>query len=294
MKAVLKWAGYGLAGVVGLAAVVAIGGFAASEVIVRAPPAKPALATVAATGAEAVARGHRIALVQGCADCHGAGLQGRMFDDIPNVVTLYAPNLTLAVEKQSDVDLDRAIRHGVAADGRPLWVMPSSTFAHLTDAETADLIAYLRTLPPQGAPQPRLKLKTLGRIGVLLGKFKSEPAVIAAHANPALPDLGPRYAAGRQVARACVECHGPALRGGDGVLKTPDLTLAAAYDDEDFQRLMRTGVAAGGRQVGLMSVTARTRFAHFTPAEVSDLHAYLKARAAQEIANAGTTALPKS
>jgi len=291
MRRILKWAAYGLGGVIGLAATAAVAGLAASEVVLRLPAAKPAIATVASSGPDAVARGRRIAVVQGCTDCHGANLQGRMFDDLPGIVKLYAPNLTLVAAKQSDVNLDRAIRHGVGSDGRALWVMPSSTFAHLTDAETADLIAYLHSLPEQGPAQPRVQVGPIGRIGVLIGQFKSEPAIIKAHENPALPDLGPQYAAGRQVARACVECHGPALKGSDAVIKTPDLTIAAAYDPEDFQRLLHTGVAAGGRQVGLMSASSRIRFASLTSTEVADLHAYLKARAAHEIATAGTTSL---
>ena len=294
MNRMLKWAGYGLAGVAATAVVVAGGAMAASQVMFRGPVVKPAVRMAAATDAQAAARGYRIATVHGCVDCHGGNLQGRMFDDIPHVARLYAPNLTLAVAKQSDADLDRAIRHGVRADGRPLWVMPSSTFAHLTDGETADLIAYLRTLRPAGAPQPQSQLGPVGRIGILIGQFKSEPTIIRAHENPALPDLGPQYAKGRDVARACVECHGPALKGGDGVLKTPDLTVAAAYDLPDFECLLRTGVAAGGREVGLMSASSRIRFGALTSDEITALHEYLKARAASVVAAAETKPLPKS
>lgn len=42
---------------------------------------------------------------------------------------------------------------------------------------------------------------------------------------------------------------------------------------------MRTGVAVGSREVGLMSDVARSRFRHFTDAEIRALHAFLKARA---------------
>jgi len=293
MNRMLKWAGYGLAGVAATVVVVAGGALAASQVMLRAPVTKPAVRMAAATDAQAAARGRRIAIVHGCVDCHGANLQGRMFDDIPNVVRLYGPNLTLAVAKQSDADLDGAIRHGVAADGRPLWVMPSSTFAHLTDGETADLIAYLRTLKPAGPPQPQSQVGPVGRIGILIGQFKSEPAIIRAHENPALPDLGPQYAKGRDVARACVECHGPALKGG-GPAKAPDLTVAAAYDLPDFERLLRTGVAAGGREVGLMSASSRIRFGALTSDEITALHEYLKARAASVVSAGETKPLPKS
>ena len=40
-----------------------------------------------------------------------------------------------------------------------------------------------------------------------------------------------------------------------------------------------------------MSASSRIRFATLTSTEVADLHAYLKARAAHEIATAGATSL---
>jgi mono/diheme cytochrome c family protein len=171
--------------------------------------------------------------------------------------------------------------------------MPSSAFAHLTDAETADLVAYLKSLGPAGRRQPHVKVGPVGRLGILAGKFRSEAAMIRAHENPPLPDLGPQFAQGRSLARACVECHGPALKGSSDLLKTPDLMIAAAYEPEDFAKLMKTGIAAGGRQVGLMSAAARIRFQAFTPQEVSALYAYLKERADRQIADASAATLPR-
>jgi mono/diheme cytochrome c family protein len=292
MKRILTWAGYGLAGLAVFAVFLAAGVFAASEVMIRWPQAKPQVRTAASTDPGAVARGHRVAVVQGCTDCHGANLQGQMVDDIPNIIRLIAPNLTLTTPRQTDADLDRAIRHGVASDGRPLWVMPSSTFAHLTDQEAADLIAYLRAFKPAGAPQPRLEVRAIGRLGVLLGQFKSEPATIKTRGNPALPDYGPQYAEGRRLARACVECHGAALKGG-GILKSPDLSIAASYDLEDFARLLRTGKAAGDRELGVMSASSRIRFQALSDGEIAALHEYLKARVNRVTASAETSTLPK-
>lgn len=284
MSRLWKWAAWAAAGVGGLAAVVVLGGFAASEVLLRAPPGHVEGRSLAAVAGDAD-RGRAVARRYGCFDCHAANLQGRLFDDIPGVVVAYAPNLTLVAAGHSDVDLERAIRHGVGADGRPLWIMPSAAFSHLTDQETADLIALIRAEPAGGEVQPRFKLRPMARVGALLGLFKSEPAVIAAHANPELPDFGPATSEGRDLARACVECHGQSLGGvAGGPLVTPDLTIAAAYDPEDFRRLMRTGVAAGGREVGLMTAVARNRFSDMSDAEAAALQAYLKARADHKIA----------
>lgn len=288
MRRVLRFAGLGLAGVAGVAVLAVGGAFAASEAMIRWPVAKPQVQTVAATDPGAVARGRKVAIVNGCHDCHGKNLEGRLFHD-DAMLKAWGPNLTLLSDR-SDADLDRAIRHGVGADGRRLWVMPSNAFALLNDQESADLIAYMRTFKRQGVKQPRFELSPMARAGVLLGKFQSEPAAIAANANLRLADAGPEHVQGRELARACVECHGPELKGG-GFLNSPDLTMVGSYDREDFERLLRTGIAAGDRKLGLMSGAAPGRFNAWSSQEIGALHGYLKARASRVVAEAET--LPK-
>ena len=273
-----RWIARGLIGL-GIVAVVAVAGlYGASEAMIRWPQAKAPVHLAAARDPGAVARGAHVAKVFGCHDCHGADLTGRMFFDEMPLARVAGPNLSRLMVHQSDEDLARAIRTGVAADGRSLWIMPSDAFANLTDAETADLIAYLRTFPAKGQPQPAKAVGPVGRIGVLLGQFRSSAANLKAQAGAGLPDLGPQYAQGRSLARACVECHGPDLKGS-AMVKSPDLTIAGAYDPGDFERLMRTGIAAGNRKLGLMSETAPTRFPAFSHEEVMALHAYLRERA---------------
>jgi mono/diheme cytochrome c family protein len=277
MKRVLRWIGLGLAAVATVVVFVALGALAASEAMIRWPYAKPPVVMAAATDPGAVARGRRLATIAGCHDCHGADLSGKLFHDEPAVVRAWAPNLTLAVAHQSDAELDRAIRHGVAADGRTLWIMPSDAFAQLTDAEAADLLAYLRTFEPTGAKQPRIKVGPVGRLGILLGKFDSAPGALLKNGKRTPVDLGPRYAQGRTLSRACAECHGADLKGG--AVGAPDLTIAGAYEPEAFEKLLRTGIAAGDRKLGLMSEIAPARFNALSHEEIGALHAYLKARA---------------
>lgn len=283
MNRMLKWAGYGLAGVVGACALAVGGAFAVSEAIVRWPVEKPQVTLVASSDPGAVARGRKVATLNGCHDCHGKNLEGLLFHDEMPIIRAWGPNLSRALAEQSDADFDRAVRHGVAADGRRLWLMPSSAFAHLTDQEMADLMAYLRTYKPTGETQPRFQLGAVGRLGVLLGKFKSEPDAIEATGGLKLEDLGPQHAVGRQVARACVECHGQTLEGA-AFLKSPDLDMVASYDPADFEKLLRTGVAAGDRKLGLMSAVAPARFNALSSQEIAAMHAYLKARAARNFA----------
>jgi mono/diheme cytochrome c family protein len=156
--------------------------------------------------------------------------------------------------------------------------MPSEAFSRLSDAETGDLIAYLRTFPEKGVPQHAKQLGPVGRIGVLLGKFRSAPQILKDSQGAGPRDLGPQFAQGRTLARACMECHGLDLKGSKAV-NAPDLAIAGAYDLGDFEKLLRTGIAAGDRKLGLMSATAPGRFNAFSHQEIAALHAYLRARA---------------
>lgn len=289
MKRVLKWAGYGLAGVAALLLALVGGAFAVSEAMIWWPADKPEVRLVAASDAGAVERGQRVAKLNGCHDCHGGKLEGQLFHDEMPLVRAWGPNLSRLIANQTDADLDRAIRHGVGADGRRLWIMPSSAFAHLTDQEASDLLAYLRTFPPTGEVQPRFKVGPVGRIGVLLGKMKSEPDLLRANGQGLkLVDLGPEHAQGRDLARTCIECHGQRLEGNP-MLKSPDLDMVASYEPEDFERLLHTGVAAGDRKVGLMTMVAPARFGDLTSEQIRALQAYLKARADRRIAQNDVT-----
>jgi cytochrome c553 len=289
MKRLLKWAGLGLAGIVALLLVVIGGALAVSEAMIRWPAEKPTVRLVAASDPGAVERGRRVAKLNGCHDCHGKNLEGQLFHDEMPIIRAWGPNLSMMMARQTDAELDRAIRHGVAADGRRLWIMPSSAFAHLTDQEAADLLAYLRTYKPSGKKQPRLQVGPVGRVGVLLGQFKSEPDILKAQgAGLKLVDLGPEHAQGRELARTCIECHGQQLRGSK-MLKSPNLDMVASYDPADFERLLHTGVAAGERKVGLMTLVAPARFSDLTSEEIGALQGYLKARAERQIASADVT-----
>ena len=83
-------------------------------------------------------------------------------------------------------------------------------------------------------------------------------------------------ARGQYLARiACSECHGLTFGGGlEG--KAPPLLIAAAYPDDAFRHLLRTGEALGKRDLYLMDDVARHRFAQFSDDEVSALHTYFR------------------
>lgn len=277
MKRLGLWAVRGVMVLVGLILVALIAVYGLSEISLRKHWPKAPNSMAASTDVGAAARGERIATIYGCHDCHGPDLTGRTFVDEMPVARVTGANVALAMAHQSDGDLARAIRQGVAADGRGLWVMPSDSFAALTDAETADLIAHLRTIKSAGTPKKTIVAGPFIRVGILMGQLKSAPQALADGA-PTLFDGGPGVAQGRLLVRACMECHGRDLKGAKDV-GSPDLKVAASYDIAHFSRLLRTGVAANDKKLGLMSEVAPGRFNAFSDEEIAALHAYLKARA---------------
>jgi len=268
-------------GVVVLAIIAWVVLWAWSEALVARTYTAHAETLRAASSPEHVIVGKRLAAVFGCPGCHGPGLQGKLFVDEANVARVYAPNLTLAAQRQSDAQLARSIRQGVRPDGRALFAMPSEMYVHLRDDELAAVLAYLRSLPVGGTATPPIEWGMLGRAALVAGEL--EPAtVLVAKARIKRPPEIAELARGRHAAlTACSECHGPDLTGLPGPFGspgTPDLAIAASYDIDAFRRLMRTGIARGDRELGLMSEVARSRFSQLTDDEVDALHAYLKAR----------------
>lgn len=226
--------------------------------------------------------GPRQLRVLACMECHGEGLRGNIVIDDPSLARLYAPNLTLVAASATDQQLARAIRQGIAVDGRPLALMPSPQYSRLSDSEVAALIAAIRALPRGGEPSPPPRLGPLGTIGLALGQFHTAPQLVQSDAGKLPVDLGPQFERGRAlVVVNCAECHGPTLEGTElePGLKAPDLALAASYDLPQFIHFMRTGIAAGNRHLPVMSRRAREAFSHYTDDEISDIHAYLVARA---------------
>jgi mono/diheme cytochrome c family protein len=270
---------YAIAAVGALAAVSATVLYATSEVMVRRTYTVPAPTVALALPADPadLAEGKRLATIRGCYEgCHGIALEGHVFFEEPGVARLVAPNLTAAVARYSNAELERIVRHGVLPSGRSVWAMPSDMFRALSDEDLARILAFLRSAPPSEGPGPSLHMGPLGRLGVVAREL--EPAaVLAARSTYETPVLTPRhdaFAFGRYLAQtSCSECHGLDLRGGGG---SPGLVVAAAYSLEEFAQLMRTGEARGGRELGLMARVARVRFAQFTAEEVRVLHEYLR------------------
>jgi mono/diheme cytochrome c family protein len=268
-------------GAIALVLLAATALFAVSEGQLRARPA-PSQSRLATPTPQQIADGPRQLKVLGCLGCHGDKLQGAIFLDDPKLAKLYAPNLTLVAAEATDAQLDQAIRQAIGHDGRALLVMPAEGYQFMTHQEVAAVIAAIRAMPKTGTQTPAKSVGPLGRLGLVLGKFQTGPALVRSYRASPLPDLGAQFAAGRHlVAVNCSECHGPDLKGKElepGVVSA-DLAIAGAYDDEQFRKLLREGVAPGGKDIGLMGRIARRDFKYLKDDEIDAIHAYLVERA---------------
>ena len=277
MARLIRWSGYIAGGLILVALLIAAWVWIASNQALNAQ-LDPAPARLARPSAAQLVDAPRQLKLLGCVGCHGEGLRGKIFLDLPGIAKLYASNLTLVAANSNDAQLEQAIRQGIGHDGRPLVVMPSEGYQFMSDAEVAAIIAAIRLLPPGGQQQPAVWVGPRGRVGMALGKLSTTPQLIDLYRANRVPDFGPAFAGGKHIVEVnCAECHGPRLQGKElepGVV-APNLEIAGAYDLAQFQTMLRTGVAPGGRDIGLMGRIARRDFKYFTDEEIADIHAYL-------------------
>ena len=74
----------------------------------------------------------------------------------------------------------------------------------------------------------------------------------------------------------CAECHNSALQGYAGF--APDLDIAGSYSAAELTTLLTTGEGKVKKDLGLMTATAKHRFARLTSKEREAVVAYIKAR----------------
>jgi cytochrome c553 len=279
VKKFFTWTGFIVAA---LMSVVLMGGayiyFASEYELGREFSAPDATALVIPTDAAEIAAGKRIAQLAGCLHCHGEDLSGALVDDIPHLVRLVAPNISVKLPEYSDAQLVAMLRNGVKPDGKSVVFMPSEMYRHLGEQDLARLIAWLRTVPatPAGI-QEETEIRAIGRFLLAKGDFKTAAEAIKT-LPPALDDVefNDPVSRGRYLTMSfCSECHGQALEGFPPI-NAPPLAVAKAYSLEQFTRLLRDGTATGDRELKLMGPTSRVRFSLFAPDEIAAVHAFLQ------------------
>jgi mono/diheme cytochrome c family protein len=222
--------------------------------------AEPAL--LIPSDAASIARGaHLVSAIAKCSDCHGAGLGGSVFLDVPPF-RVVAPNLTRGNggvgSSFTDADYARAIRDGVGPDGRGLVVMPSFSYQYLSDADLADIIAYARSRPAADSNLPDTDIRPLGRILVAVGQLPAPDAASIDHAMRHVATMQPAATVeyGRYIAQTggCTGCHGAGLSGGAVPGVPPSFPHAqnitptgiGQWSDADIVRALRVGKRPDG------------------------------------------------
>jgi len=262
MRKALRILGKIVLGLVALIVLVLVVGWVVSSMKFRKRYAiAPAHLTVPADSAS-LARGHALAALSGCTGCHAGNLGGQVMIDGFPMAKLAAPNLTRGRggvgAVYTDADWERAIRHGVRKNGEALFIMPSSEFNRFRDEDVAQLVAYLRSVPPVNGAQPP---RVLYPVAHALHAFGAPlvPAEHIDHARQAVvaPPPGATVEYGKFLALGCRFCHGEDLRGQDvggepGAPPSPDISRTGAagkWTEAQFIQTLRTGVTPAGRRL---------------------------------------------
>jgi len=259
LKRILKWIGVTLGSLVALA-LVAVG--ALYLVSGRKLSAKHAIAAEPdlniLSDSATIARGAHLVHALPCGSCHGQDLGGNIMADAGLFGLLVAPNLTTGrgglQPPRTDIEWERAIRHGVRRDGTSLIVMPSEQFHAISDQDMAPMIAYLKQMPAVDREVPATKVRIIGRVLLGLGQLPLAVDTTPRTPHVASVDTTPSAAYGRYLASisGCQGCHGQSFSGGPGFTPTsaPASNLTPTgighYTDEDFIRALRTGTRPRG------------------------------------------------
>lgn len=248
-----------------------------------------ALALAIPSNGPAIARGRHLAVITGCTDCHTKDLGGQVFLDVPPFL-LVAPNLTRGAgglgATFGDADFVRAIRHGVAPNGRAFLVMPAQHFNYLSDADLSSIIAYVKSVPPVNRELPAESVRPLGRLLLALNQLPPTPAVEIDHAAPHLRVMQPAVSVeyGRYLANAsgCTGCHRADLAGGPIAGLPPSAPHAqnitpagiGKWSDADFFRAIRTGTRPDGTRMD--TLMPWPDFAQMTDTELNAILRFLR------------------
>jgi len=288
MNRVLRWAGIVAAGLVviiavGLTLVYAVSSRAMSKEYAVDIPSLSIPADSAS-----IDRGRHLAIaVNQCVNCHGENLAGKVFVDNAVMGRIYSANLTRGKggigSTYSDSDYIRAIRHGIGRDGHSLLAMPADAFFHMSDADLASVIAYLKTIPAVDAVVPAKRVGPLARALYVATDFPLVPAENVRHDEPRpapVPQgVTPEYGNYLATIGGCKSCHLPDLNGGvpvEGNVITANLTPTGLgkWTQADFVKAIRQGMRPDGRVLSAAMPWPYMR--HMTDDELAALWIYLR------------------
>lgn len=260
----------------------------------------PLQVTMEGTNGYLAERGEHLHRIRGCADCHGEDGGGAEFIDNPPMGRLWAANLTRGeggiAATYTAADWDRAVRHGVKPDGKPVMFMPAQEFWSLSDDDLAALMAYYRSIPAVDRTIPTPSPGPLARVLFLTDQLPLVPAELIDHGatRPAMPAIAPTAEYGAYLATGCTGCHGAGLSGGKIPGADPnwppaknitpdDETGIGSWSQEDFATALRTGVRPNGSQINPVMPIQATRY--MTDVELEAIYRYLRTVEARPYGN---------
>jgi mono/diheme cytochrome c family protein len=291
MKTALKWVGIVVGAQVGLLALVTLVLYGLGQMRLNRKYVVSVPSLTLPTDAASLQEGKRIFQYRGCEACHGEQLQGLVYLSNPALGQVITPNLSTGVggigAQRTDEDLQRAIRHGLRPDGRPLLFMPSTEFYFLSDTDLVRVLAYIRSLPPVDNVMPPSALSFTGFVAMNITQaITFLPAELIPHDRPAppapQPGLTPAY--GEYLALSCKVCHGLGLSGGEIPAfpaewpATSNLTSGMGsrlpgWGEQGFIEIMRNG-EKHGRRINPLYMPWKS-YRHMTEAELRAVYVYL-------------------
>lgn len=252
---------------------------------------------------ERVARGRYLTLgLLGCENCHspkdwtkhgGPMLPGREFagQSLEGLIAGFpgsptVPNITPDQEtgagNWSDDQIARAIREGIAHDGRTIFpMMPYSEYKNLSDEDVASVVVYLRSIAPIKHSVPPMRVNF--PVSYLV-RGAPEPVTETIYA----PVPTDRLATGKYLVSMGCGCHrtvesidfggGDTLKGPWGEATSANITADPSgigyYDEATFVKVIRTGYV-GARK--LNSIMPFGQFQNLSDDDLKAIFAYLRA-----------------
>jgi mono/diheme cytochrome c family protein len=293
MLRVLKWIGIVIGVLVGIILLAGLGLYAKARSEITKTYDMPNGSLTVSLEPGSVARGEHLATVM-CMECHGEDLGGNpAFLDDPVIGTFVTPNLTNGKgglgSELTDADFVRILRHGIKPNGQSVFIMPAADYFYMADQDLADILAYVRSVPPvdRETPEPHIRPTVIGSImygAGLFGNLLGASLVDHASEPPAAPQPGITAEYGAYLVRinSCRDCHGDDLAGGTsgepGAPPAPNLTDGGelrAWTDEQFITALQTGITPSGVELRERWMPWRYK-GQMTDEEFKAIWAYLK------------------
>jgi mono/diheme cytochrome c family protein len=275
-----------------------------------------------AAGPSAVERGRYVATASNCVACHtregGAAWSGGRPIATP-LGTIHSTNITpdreTGIGSWSAADFRRALREGVAADGRHLFpAFPYTFYTRMTDADIADLYAYLRTLEPvryvppgnDAAFRMRWTMAPWKALNLDAGAYRPDPAQPAEWNRGAYLVQGPGHCGACHTRRtwSLAEESTAPLRGavmadvvgGGEVRDWFAVDLAAtrqglgAWSPEHLVDYLARGFSARAGSFGPMNAVIENSTRHLTKEDLRAIAVYLRSLGGADYTGASVSA----